>query len=252
MRAAQWITCCWPGLSGLWLQGRWSGLVTAIGFAVLLNVAMASQFLWVQVVSQQGLAILWAIAFLAWCGGFWQAARHVYRLPPRPLRQGEVDLFIQAQGEYLRGHWFEAEAILERLVNSNPQDVDAHLMLAGLYRHTKRRVEATERLRQLKQIDGAAKWQLEVRQEFELLQRLDATPEPPATANQTAAEASVDQERAPIQQDSIQQDLGQGDTQGSTTPEPGAKKGIEYIVDTDGMDTDVMDTDENDSQIEAA
>ena len=81
------------------------------------------------------------------------------------------DLFIQAQTEYLRGHWCETESLLQRLV-SGGRDVEAHLSLAALYRQTKRCDEARSRLRMLERLDGAEKWRFEIERERQLLERM--------------------------------------------------------------------------------
>jgi len=80
------------------------------------------------------------------------------------------DLFIQAQTEYLKGHWCEAESLLRKLVNE-AQDVDAHLSLAALYRQTNRCDEARSVLRMLERFDGAEKWRFEIERERLLLER---------------------------------------------------------------------------------
>ena len=43
MRHMKWITCGWPGLSRLWLEGQWTGLAGAAGFGVIFNTAIILQ-----------------------------------------------------------------------------------------------------------------------------------------------------------------------------------------------------------------
>jgi cytochrome c-type biogenesis protein CcmH/NrfG len=84
-------------------------------------------------------------------------------------------LFLQAQGEYLKGHWFEAESLLQQIIRRSPRDVEAQLMLATLYRHTRRVDEARQRLRLMEAIDGAERWRWEIDQEQRLLKQVTET-----------------------------------------------------------------------------
>ena len=52
-------------------------------------------------------------------------------------------------------------------------DVDAHLLLASLLRHTKRLNEAREQLQRLERLDGAEKWQMEIGREHLRLDDLE-------------------------------------------------------------------------------
>ena len=78
---------------------------------------------------------------------------------------GPADPFGKAAEQYLKGNWFETECILAGLLRRDPRDVDAGLMLATLYRHTRRLDEAAERLDQLERLDEGVKWALEINRE---------------------------------------------------------------------------------------
>ncbi|MEC9096373.1 MAG: hypothetical protein VX776_07065 [Planctomycetota bacterium] len=43
MKHMKWITCGWPGLSRLWLEGQWTGLAVAAGFGIIFNAAIIVQ-----------------------------------------------------------------------------------------------------------------------------------------------------------------------------------------------------------------
>jgi thioredoxin-like negative regulator of GroEL len=121
-----------------------------------------------------------AMSMPAWLlvGGFWLFwSIRSYRTMPELLRLSVVSpdvggrgLFIQAQGEYLRGNWFEAESLLKRLIQESGRDVEAHLLLATLYRRTRRYDEALARLDSLEQFDQATRWQWEIASERRLIQ----------------------------------------------------------------------------------
>ncbi len=69
----------------------------------------------------------------------------------------------------MKGDYYQAEHVLEGLLRRNVRDLDARLMLATLLRHTGRLDEATRQLDTLARFEGAGKWELEMRQERELL-----------------------------------------------------------------------------------
>ena len=192
MRATAWITCIWPGLTRLWLRGHWSGLAAAVGFSLLLNGALAAQFVSTHLLPPTWLWVLWGGVLAAWCVGVWRSAKHLLQLARQQPAKAEEDLFLRAQDEYLRGHWFEAESSLERLLRRCPEDPDAHLMLAGLYRHTRRFAEAERQLKRMQQLDGAGKWQLEIVTELELIERQSRQ----ASADATQADQSQQAEEA--------------------------------------------------------
>jgi cytochrome c-type biogenesis protein CcmH/NrfG len=69
----------------------------------------------------------------------------------------------------LKGNWFEAERELNKLLRRDNRDLEARLMLATLLRHTKRFDEATRQLNVLVRLEGAKRWELEIRREGELI-----------------------------------------------------------------------------------
>jgi hypothetical protein len=83
-------------------------------------------------------------------------------------------LFREALGEYLKGHWLEAEASLGLLLRHDPRDVEARLMLASVFRHTSRLPQARRQLVALSRLEGAEKWRTEITAELDLVGKLDA------------------------------------------------------------------------------
>ena len=69
----------------------------------------------------------------------------------------------------MKGDYYRAEHVLEGLLRRNLRDVDARLMLATLLRHTGRLDEAAGELDALARLEGAGKWELEMRREREFL-----------------------------------------------------------------------------------
>ncbi len=196
IRRAGRITYLWPGLDGLWHEGRVKELAMAVGFAALLNIMVGISFLmpgplpgatlhgatssgsvgsWTGTL---GLAATlwsagWFLVGLMWVVGIWLAARRSADRGTRQGRKNREDLFIQAQAEYLRGHWIETQVLLERQIRLDPGDVESHLLLSSVYRRTGRRDLSRRQLLRTQGFQGSQKWRSEIDRE---LKRLAARP----------------------------------------------------------------------------
>ena len=176
MRWAPYLICCWPGLARLWTKGHSSSLVVAIGFAVLLNLALVSTFLWPTSLGITFPLVAWPTLLLIWT----TSAVVTYRSIPDELaevRHGRKNveevtdtLFNQAQREYLRGHWTDAEKLLKRRLHSKPRDIESRLLLATLLRHSRRLKEASEELDGLLKLDESIQWKFEISRERQLIE----------------------------------------------------------------------------------
>jgi len=188
MQMTRWASCLWPGLPQLW-RGSWSGLVLAMTFGVLLNVVLVTSFGWTELVAPAARATSWAVL-----AAFWAVATAVsYRAIGRPRAEPEEVtaegdlLLVEAQGEYLRGNWLDAERLLRQLLRNSNSDVDARLMLATLLRHTRRLDEARLELDRLERLEDAAKWRHEIEQERRQVERIESTSE---TGNENESQQS--------------------------------------------------------------
>lgn len=175
MRWGPILLCGWPGLPGLWFRGQWVSLFVAIGFAILLNLTLVSSFLWREPLGETFLSVAWPVILLVWTLSAFIAYRRLPDLMAVPTSEkvaSELDsdtLFIQAQSEYLRGHWEEATGLLVRQIRRNPRDVEARLLLATLFRHTRDFEKAKVELTNAQKFDEAIEWRLEIDRELELL-----------------------------------------------------------------------------------
>lgn len=170
MRTGQAIVCGWPGLLLLWRDGRPSGLLTALGFAAVWNGAVVATFVLPELVPVTLRIFLWVVVAVIWMVATWHAVRRVQAPASDAAVEAYQGLFLQAQAEYLKGHAFEAEALLLELLKHCPEDADARLLFAGLLRRAQRADEAVRQLRLLEKCSGAAKWELEIQRERALLQ----------------------------------------------------------------------------------
>jgi hypothetical protein len=185
MSQGRWLTCLWPGLAELWLVGCWSGLLQAVGFALLLNGALATTLVWTELLSAETRLAAWAAVALLWLMGAWSAWRFTLN-----RREPDGDLFSSALSEYLQGNWFAAEALLERLVKNDPRDIEARLLWATLLRRTGRLQEARTALDRLARSPGTEKWDLEIRREKVLMDQMPAIEPTPAEEVKTDHDAA--------------------------------------------------------------
>lgn len=188
MRLNFWIASLWPGLWQAW-HGEWRGLALAAGFTIGLNAALLSSFGLLEgsaggVPDLTVAAMSWLVVLGLWSYG-WMWARRGW-----PLVQASSDTddesateqFRQAQQEYLRGHWIEAETLLRRLLQKNSEDMEAQLLLASVQRRTRQWSEARKTLRVLHANSPAArKWLMEIEAELARIDELEndgmATPQ---------------------------------------------------------------------------
>lgn len=169
--------CCWPGLPGLWYRGRWSSLMVAIGFSLLLNLAIISSFIWTEVFFDKGFpAFAWPVLLMFWAATAWLAFQNLPDVMSVKTRTQQTvfehpdTLFIDARSEYLKGHWQQAEGLLLRSLLQTPRDIEARLMLATLYRHTRQFDNATAQLDTIGDFDESATWRPELLRERKLLE----------------------------------------------------------------------------------
>jgi tetratricopeptide (TPR) repeat protein len=164
-----WVMYLWPGLPLVWKRGSWLGLAWALGFAAVVNLALAGSVLWCELFPSTARILLWTVVGVVGC----LSALYAYRwerltsnsqsLPPAE------DAFPRALDHYLKGNWFEAEQVLTMLLKQRPRDVDAALLLATLWRHTGRHEEAWRQLDRLECLEESKKWELEISRERALL-----------------------------------------------------------------------------------
>lgn len=194
-----WAVFLWPGLPFLY-RGQTLGLAVAVGTALLLNLALLSSFVWIELLGSGLRVALWLALALGWGVAAWWAWR-VFRdavpSPEPPEDQG----FASALHHYLRGDWFEAERLLIDLLARNEEDVESRLLLATLLRHRKRYDEALKHLEFLQGIEAAVAWHWEICRERQLVAEAESrneTDRSPATEITTeAGQADHRQPRIP-------------------------------------------------------
>jgi hypothetical protein len=166
----RWL-CFVPGLAPAWLAGHPFALLELLAFTLTLNSLLIATWVWPQ----------WGPTWLIWsgwlfCALFWvvSAIHAMWRLPKWLGTNPKVptrDFFVEAQLEYLRGNWFDAEALVSKRLTECPDDIEAALLLAGILRRTKRWNQCATCLLQIRLRESAGPWLLEIEREQQLLQR---------------------------------------------------------------------------------
>jgi hypothetical protein len=165
MGRTPWAAYLWPGLPQLWRRGSWSALVVAVGAAGLMNLALASSFVWSELLPERVRIGAWLAVAVLWAGS---AAFSQWAQRRKTAQQDAArtdDAYLEATGQYLKGNWFEAECHLRELLRRDARDIEAGLMLATLLRHTGRLGEAARQLDRLQRLDGWERWAMEIGRE---------------------------------------------------------------------------------------
>jgi hypothetical protein len=188
-------------LPQLWVDGAWAGLALAVGCAGLLNLLLVSSFIWTELLAGRLVWGLWLLLATVWLGAAAFSALFQPPAAPAVVAGIERDLFREAQSEYLRGNWFEAETLLARLLEQQPRDVEARLMLATLLRHNRRTSEAQQQLLRLECLEPAEVWRVEIANERVRLAELQRIREEAAISSGSPqnVDAEATNEQAPAE-----------------------------------------------------
>lgn len=193
------LLCIWPGLPGLWFKGNASSLLVAIGFSILLNLALITSFIWPNSLGETFPLVAWPVILLIWPTSVWLAFQRLPDVMSVPSSEKVADpdrpdtLFIQAQQEYLGGHWDEAQRSLVRLIERNPRDIESRLMMATLFRHTRRLSDAIIQLDEIQLYDESLEWDFEIKRERALVESIAEHESEPANLDH-ASQQQVDEQ----------------------------------------------------------
>jgi len=169
MAALRYLTLVWPGLPWLWLRGSRLGLVLALAFAVTVDVAVLTTFIWPELTGLGFSIGLWTATAAVWLVSTASAVSTFPPPIPRVRAEAADGLFTQARDAYLARDWLAAEAHLEALLAIAPTDGEAQLLWATLLRRVGRTAEAQEALAKLSRSDSGGRWRAAIDREIALL-----------------------------------------------------------------------------------
>jgi hypothetical protein len=148
-----------------------SALPIAIGFGITLNTLLLLKFLYPTWLSPFLLTTAMWVGLVAWICWTIKSVRELPALiAPREVSE-EPDRFMEAQQAYLRGEWSAAESMLLSILAVEPRDPPALLLLSGVYRHTERADSAVALVDELKRLEIADAWQIEIHAETARIDR---------------------------------------------------------------------------------
>ncbi|MCA9134379.1 MAG: hypothetical protein KDA45_14520, partial [Planctomycetales bacterium] len=220
-----WVrtVCLWPGLPAAWYRGRGRGLLLSVVFAWCVSLLLLATFVWPAWLSLGQLRLLWVAAWGTWLVA---AGRNYWQL--QSLLQCSdsqaAQSLVEAQAEYLRGNWFDAEAILLEVLQRQPRDPEALLLLVGVLRHTKRWQPALRRLGQLELLESARPWLFEIGREKSLIHRAMAAAQLPLTDSAETASQSAAPESAASQNEASQNEASENGDPKNGDPKNGDPK----------------------------
>ncbi|NCY03445.1 MAG: hypothetical protein EBX36_11190 [Planctomycetia bacterium] len=164
---ARYLTLVWPGLPWLWLRGNVAGLTLALAFAVAIDVAVLTTWIWSELVDFRLTVALWSATAAIW---LFATASAIASFPP-PIPRGRDEtadtLFVQARDAYLARDWLAAETRLRDLLDIAPTDGEAQLLLGTLLRRVGRLDEAAAALSSLARSDAGGPWRTVTARELE-------------------------------------------------------------------------------------
>jgi hypothetical protein len=104
----------------------------------------------------------WWVGAAVW---FFWTVKSIRELPallrPRTVAD-QPDRFVEAQAAYLRSDWESAEQLLLGTLAIEPRDPPALLLLSGVYRHTDRVQNADVLVDEIRRLEVADPWQIEI------------------------------------------------------------------------------------------
>lgn len=176
MGLARSLTLLWPGLPWLWLRGSRAGLVLALAFAVAMDVAVVTTWVWTELIDIRWVLGLWTAIAALWLAATASAAAAFPRHIPAGRDAATETLFVRARDAYLARDWLAAETQLRMLLDQAPTDGEAQLLLASLFRRVGRNAEAVTALEQLARSDSGKPWHGEIARELDRLRGVGAEP----------------------------------------------------------------------------
>lgn len=168
----RWMVYAWPGLAQIDRRAEVSGLLLAMLFTVGLNFLLAATFVWHELVANQVLAAFWSLLGVFWLVGVVMNVRRDTYFRSLVGSDRAQDLFSAANKEYLQGRFQQSREILRRLIDLNPRDAEARLLLATIATREGRVDDCDRELRQLQRLSSAAMWTAEIGQQWKRVEQL--------------------------------------------------------------------------------
>ena len=152
----------YPGYSGIAQYGHHTFLMTALGFAMLINAFLIANFYWTAFLTPLQRNVCLVGLCIAWCVLTVFSAYWKYRLAEATKTEANDETFRQTMTSYLNGDWFAVESQILPYLKKYPKDVEMLLLQATMYRHTERYEEALLVLDKLQLLQDSRRWFSEI------------------------------------------------------------------------------------------
>jgi hypothetical protein len=182
-----WIAALsvWPGLPQIWTGQEVLGLMLAALFAVALNLAVISRYVWTEAFSAGWSGAFLSLAVCAWLGGLGYTLWWVWQCHPSGHAAEIDELFREASEAYLQGRFREARRGFERVAAMDDHDADALMRLGTLFVRTDQTGLARRAFRQCLEREGGAKWRWEIQENLARLRDGDGGGDGSSAPDQT-------------------------------------------------------------------
>ncbi len=162
----------WPGLPQIWSGQELLGLILAGSFAVTLNLALVTRFVWTELFPTGWSSFFACLAMITWGAGVSYTLWWIWRCHPERHR-AEIDrLYGEALEHYLQGRWNEARRRYEQILAMDETDADALMQLGTLFVRTDQPALAHRAFRQCLELESGAKWRWEISQSLARLSEI--------------------------------------------------------------------------------
>ena len=158
-----------PGYSGMVQYGHRSFLAMALGFVLLVDAFLITNFYWTALITANQRNFLLVALFGTWIALTVAAAFWKHRLDAAMKPEQNDETFRQTICHYLRGDWFAAESQILPYLKKYPKDIEMLLLQATMYRHTERYEEALLVLDKLQLLQDSRYWFAEIITERSLI-----------------------------------------------------------------------------------
>jgi len=152
----------WPGLAQIWSGQEVLGLLLGCFFAMAVNLAIVSRWIWIDAFATGLSDFLATLAGFSWLMSFGYTVWWIGLCHPDRHRQEIERLFREAQETYLQGRWSESKQRIERILARDETDADALMQLGSIYLRTREPSMARRAFLQCLESSQGAKWRWEI------------------------------------------------------------------------------------------
>lgn len=150
-----WTVQIWSGQEVL-------GLLLGLFFAMAVNLAIVSRWIWIDAFATGLSDFLATLAGFSWVMSFGYTVWWIGFCHPDRHRQEIERLFREAQETYLQGRWSESKKRIERILARDETDANALMQLGSIYVRTREPSMARRAFLQCLESSQGAKWRWEI------------------------------------------------------------------------------------------